>query len=100
MMNRSRRAVGRHSVLHVAARDDDACAVAVIASRKVGNAVQRNRAKRVIRAALTTISFTPGNSLVVIARAQAARSSMATVAQELQDLAAQCGVVGCQSVAK
>lgn len=96
-MNRSRRAVGRHCVLHVATRDDEARAVAVIASRKVGNAVQRNRAKRVIRAALNTVEFAGGQSLVVVARASAAESSMTEIAHELLQLATQCEAVSCHS---
>lgn len=96
-MNRSRRAVGRYCVVHVAARQDDLRAVAVIASRKVGNAVQRNRAKRVIRAALHTIPLSAGNSVVVVARAPAAKTSMTDVARELRDLATRCEVVACPS---
>lgn len=42
--------VGRYLVLYLLPADDDAWAV--VASRKVGGAVQRNRAKRLIREAV------------------------------------------------
>lgn len=99
-MNRSQRAAGRHVVLHVKdQRQSDACAVAVIASRKVGNAVHRNRAKRVIRAALDTVQLSGGKSVVVIARQSCARVPMIEVAQEIERLANECEVAVCNSVA-
>lgn len=99
-MNRSRRAVGRHIVVHVKDRPDlDACAIAVIASRKVGNAVQRNRAKRVIRAALDTVRLTGGKSIVVVTRASCSQVPMAEVARELERLATECEVTVCNSMA-
>jgi len=99
-MNRSRRAVGRHIVLHVKdMAGQQACAVAIIASRKVGNAVQRNRAKRVIRAAMDAVCLTGGKSVVVVARASCAAVPMATVAEELERLATECEVTVCNSVA-
>lgn len=44
--------------------------VGVIASKSVGGAVQRNRAKRVLRAAITSLlpDTQPGHDLVLIAR--------------------------------
>lgn len=45
--------------------------VAVIAGRKVGNAVTRNRAKRRIRAALRDVHVPAGLDVVVIARGPA-----------------------------
>jgi ribonuclease P protein component len=99
-MNRSRRAVGRYIVLHGSDRpNDSSCAIAIIASRRVGNAVQRNRAKRLIRAALSAVPLAGGSAVVVVARAACARARMSDVAEELVRLAAQCDVEVCENVA-
>lgn len=57
-------------VLLVARRSEagQATRAAVVAGRKVGVAVQRNRAKRLIREALRQMAVTPGHDLVVVAR--------------------------------
>lgn len=47
--------------------------VGLIVGRKVGNAVQRNRAKRRLRHALIEAAPTPGHDFVVIAGSQVAR---------------------------
>jgi ribonuclease P protein component len=58
-------------VLVVHANDLARVRVAVAAGRSVGGAVQRNRAKRVLRAAIQPQleSITPGHDLLLIARA-------------------------------
>lgn len=43
--------------------------VAIIAGRRVGGAVQRNRAKRRLRAAVRHVGLPPGSDMVVTARA-------------------------------
>lgn len=57
---------------HVRGRgDDDTARVAVVAGRKVGGAVERNRAKRRLRAALAATPLPSGTDVVVVARRQA-----------------------------
>jgi len=65
------------AILLVAARADDGPArLGITVTRKFGGAVQRNRAKRVIREAFRRSPelFPPGIDLVVIPKASAARS--------------------------
>ncbi len=58
--------------------DRDASRVAVVAGRTVGVAVKRNRAKRLLRAAMQSLiaSVAPGWDLVLIARPPLVQSDM------------------------
>lgn len=67
--------------------------MAVIASRKVGGAVQRNRAKRVLREAARVVPLAAGLDLVLVARRGASEVGMARVAEELEHLADRLGVL-------
>ena len=50
------------------------CRVGITTSKKIGNAVQRNRAKRVIRAAAEMLpAFSPGYDVVFVARTRTVR---------------------------
>ncbi len=68
-------------------RDDQPSRFAVVASRRVGTAVARNRAKRVLREAARGVAFRPGLDLVLIARRDAAAALSSVVTQELGKLA-------------
>lgn len=55
-----------------------------VASRRVGNAVERNRAKRVIRAAVAEVGIAAGVDVAVVARRAAVEASSATITAELR----------------
>jgi ribonuclease P protein component len=56
----------------------------VVASRRVGCAVARNRAKRVVREAFRRNKPAPGVDVVVVAKRELATSGMAEVESELK----------------
>ncbi len=58
-----------------------------VASRKVGTAVRRNRAKRLLREAARCITWRPGLDIVLVARADTAQAGLAEVITEVQALA-------------
>jgi ribonuclease P protein component len=67
--------------------------VAVIASRRVGGAVRRNRAKRLLREAVRHLPLRPGTDVVLVARHRCGDSTMNDVHAELEHLAAALGLV-------
>lgn len=80
-------------MVHAIERGDERPArVAVIASRRVGGAVQRNRAKRLLREATRHLPLRPGIDLVLVARARCARSNLNEVLDELTGLASDLAV--------
>lgn len=80
-----RKRASERLVVHVLERDDDLPArLAVVASRRVGGAVQRNRAKRLLREAARTRSWSPGIDVVLVAREACARSVLTEVVRELE----------------
>jgi ribonuclease P protein component len=63
--------------------------VAFVASRKVGGAVQRNRAKRLLRAALVSVETgapTVGGWLVLVARRDILKLTSGQVGDQLREL--------------
>lgn len=71
-------------VAHALSRADDGPArVAFVAGRKVGGAVQRNRAKRRLRGAVRSVELPSGVDLVVVARPQALAAPADVLAREL-----------------
>lgn len=79
---------GRFASLHGRSAGERECSrVAVTASRHVGNAVQRNRAKRRLRAAAHGVDFPAGLDLVIRAKAQAIDAEFVLLGDELARLA-------------
>lgn len=87
LRGRTQRA-GRLVVVYVRAADHGGPArIAVVASRKVGRAVARNRAKRLLREAARRQSWRDGLDVVLVARAGCADSRMQPVCDEIGRLA-------------
>ncbi len=61
--------------------------VAVVASRRVGSAVRRNRAKRLLREAARQLAWRPGHDVVLLARADCAAARLDPVIEDLRSVA-------------
>lgn len=86
---------GRYAVVHGRARPDGPAAprVAVIASRKVGTAVRRNRAKRLLREVARAIAWQPRTDVVLIARRACADVGFHVVHTDVHTTATHLGLV-------
>jgi ribonuclease P protein component len=84
--NGGRRATTAHFVFLLYARDetDRPARLGIVASRKIGNAVVRNRAKRLVREAFRSSPdlFSPGTDVVVIVRRPLEKSKLSDVVSE------------------
>ena len=87
----------RHQLLVLAARRNESSVtrVGVAAGKRVGSAVARNRAKRLMREAMRTFSprVAPGWDLLLIARAPIAQVKTQDVAAALESLLRQAALV-------
>ena len=87
VLRRGRRRAGDLVVVHVRERDDELTGRATaVASRKVGNAVERNRAKRVLRAAIAEVGVTTGCDVALVARRATTAAGTQQVVAELRAL--------------
>jgi ribonuclease P protein component len=86
-------------VLLVAPQPDAvrAARAAVVAGRKVGVAVRRNRSKRLLREALRQMAVTPGQDLVVVARTGLAASTLSQVVGALRGGLRRAGVLAAET---
>lgn len=81
----SRRRVGAVTVIRGASLQKGLPLVGVVAGKKIGNAVRRNRAKRRIRAALETVSLRDGATYVVVASPEAVHVDFETLTADLKE---------------
>lgn len=98
---RTRRS-GSLVVLHAhrpPSRASEVARVAVVASRKVGSAVARNRAKRLLREAARRTSWLPGVDAVLVARPACVSSTRDGVTAEVDRLAVTLGIAHQQDAA-
>lgn len=81
--------VGPHCVLFAAPTDAAPCRLGVTATKKLGNAVHRNRARRLVREAFRRIrtQMPVGYDYVVVARHTIFASSVSELQPELLELA-------------
>ena len=95
VFERGERAVGRHFVCHLARQEGGECRLGLAVSRKVGNAVARNRVKRRVREffRIHRAGFVPGVLLVVVARPGAAELDWSGLSGELERLLRRGGVI-------
>jgi ribonuclease P protein component len=73
----------------------DQVRIGVAAGKSIGNAVQRNRAKRVMRAAMQTLlpSLKPGSDIVLIARKPLLEASSTQLIEILQPRLKKAGLL-------
>ena len=89
-------------ILNAARNDQDVVRCGFITAKKVGKAVRRNRARRLIREAvrLRLPLIKPGWDLVWIARPTIVEADYAAVSKTVDDLLARSRVLGEQSETK
>ena len=81
--------------LYMSASDQPGQRVGVSAGRTVGNAVQRNRAKRLLRAAIRDFlpDLPPGTDLLLVARPALPHSDLAGARQALTSVLNRAGLL-------
>ena len=83
---------GRLAVVRVLPNGRQTSRLGLVVGKKVGGAVQRNRAKRLIREAVNIRTLAAGWDVVVIARLGLQSAKYQCVEQELQQLLLKAGI--------
>lgn len=71
----------------------DEVRLTTVASKRVGNAIVRNRAKRLLREAARAVSWAPGHDVVLVARTATATAALDALVAELERLGRGLSVV-------
>lgn len=84
---RGKSAASNSVVTYAMKNQTHGCRVGITTSKKIGNAVQRNRSRRVIRAAFSQLesSVAGGWDFVFVARSKTSRVKMQTVLEEMKN---------------
>ena len=91
--NRSGDLLAVHVLLRPLQERSGSARLTVVASRRVGGAVRRNRAKRLLREAARTLAWRAGSDVVLVARAACADSDVHAVSAELGRVAARLDAI-------
>ncbi len=83
---------GRLVVVRVLSTGRETSRLGLVVGKKVGGAVQRNRAKRLIREAVSIRTLATGWDVVVIARPGLQSAKYRVVEQELRELLLKAGI--------
>jgi len=94
VFRRGRAYYGTSVAVRVLPNELDRSRLGLVVGKKVGGAVERNRAKRRIRQIVGIRALTPGWDIVVIARAGIHRAEYRDLERELRRLLHKAGVVG------
>jgi ribonuclease P protein component len=89
---RSGRLMGVHGLQRTPS-DTATARLTVVASRRVGNAVERNRAKRLLREAARGQAWRAGLDVVLVARSACAASGLGAVSDEMHTLGDRLGLL-------
>jgi len=89
----SRRYDDRDLSLYVRAREDEKIRMGIVAGKKVGSSVERNRAKRLLRAACRELMsrMVPGFDAIIVARRSHRGKKLADVQSRLERLLQEAG---------
>ena len=93
MFDAAQRGRGRFLTVLVAARSSGETRLGIVASKKLGNAVRRNRAKRLIREIFRQSTLPPGGAgldIVVIPRAELFDATYASLERDFMTVLARC----------
>jgi len=87
VLKKGRKRRNRYFTLHILPAEGGCTRLGVVASRNTGNAVGRNRAKRVLREAFRRLrsSLPPGLDLVAVAKSPLVKAKLQDVERALRD---------------